>query len=141
MLTRKITTTAVLCTLLLSGSGCKKKDSGSSAGVYTTIDDNMAGTITGTIHFAGKAPERIEIDMAQDPFCSAAEINYTEQYVVHDGGLASMGMPAFQEIGDEDLRAIFMYIRQQAREAASSVHDHTAAGGPNQVVSASPSPR
>jgi hypothetical protein len=40
--------------------------------------------------------------------------------VVHDGSLASLGMPRFREIGDEDLRAIYMYIRQQAREAIRS---------------------
>ncbi|MFL6603914.1 MAG: PQQ-binding-like beta-propeller repeat protein [Steroidobacteraceae bacterium] len=42
--------------------------------------------------------------------------------VVHDGALAPLGMPKFQEIGDEDLRAVYMYIRQQAREATRSAH-------------------
>jgi len=83
-------TAALLCTLLLSGAGCKKKDPGSSSGVYTTIDDNTAGTITGTVHFAGRPPQRIAIDMAQDPVCSTAEANYTEQYVTHDGGLGNV---------------------------------------------------
>ena len=90
MLIRKMMTAAVLCTLLLSGAGCKKKESPSAAGVYTTIDSNIAGTITGAIHFAGKPPERIAIDMAQDPVCGAADANYTEQYVVHDGGLQNV---------------------------------------------------
>jgi len=90
MLIRKIMTTAALCTLLLLGAGCKKKESASAAGAYTTIDPETAGAITGTIHFAGKPPERIAIDMAQDPVCSAADNNYTEQYVVHDGGLENV---------------------------------------------------
>jgi quinohemoprotein ethanol dehydrogenase len=42
--------------------------------------------------------------------------------VVHDGALASLGMPQFSDITDQDLRAIYLYIRQQAREAARSAH-------------------
>ena len=90
MLIRRITTTAALCTLLLSGAGCKNKESGSAAGVYTTIDADTAGTISGTIHFSGKPPQRIAIDMAQDPVCSAADANNTEQYVVNGGGLQNV---------------------------------------------------
>jgi plastocyanin len=90
MLIRKITTTVALCTLLVSGAGCKKKESSSAAGTYTTIDANTAGTITGTIHFSGKPPQRIAIDMAQDPVCSAADANYTEQYVVNSGGVQNV---------------------------------------------------
>ena len=86
----KIFTTAALCTLLLSGAGCRNKEAPSSAGVYTTIDAATAGTVSGTVHFAGTPPQRIAIDMAQDPVCSAADNNYTEQYVVHDGGLQNV---------------------------------------------------
>jgi quinohemoprotein ethanol dehydrogenase len=42
--------------------------------------------------------------------------------VVHGGALASLGMPQFQEIDDEELRSIYMYIRQQAREASYAAH-------------------
>jgi len=90
MLLRNMTMTAALCSLLLFGAGCKKKESASAAGAYTTIDASTAGTITGTIHFSGKPPERIAIDMAQDPVCSAADANRTEQYVVNDGGLQNV---------------------------------------------------
>jgi quinohemoprotein ethanol dehydrogenase len=45
--------------------------------------------------------------------------------VVHGGALASLGMPKFQDLGDEDLRAIYMYIRQQARQTVSSVREHS----------------
>jgi plastocyanin len=88
---RKVTTAGVLCILLLSGAGCKKNDASSSAGgVYAIIDANTAGTITGTIHFSGQLQQPIAIDMAQDPVCSAADTNYTEQYVIHDGGLQNV---------------------------------------------------
>jgi plastocyanin len=90
MFIRRMTTAAALGSLLLSGIGCKKKDSSSPAGVYATIDANTAGTITGAIHLSGQPPRRISIDMAQDPVCSAADANYTEQYVVSNGGLQNV---------------------------------------------------
>lgn len=90
MQVRRIITVAV-CALALAGAGCKKKTEESAAkGVYTTIDAGTAGSISGTVHFTGKAPQRIQIDMAQDPVCSVAESNLTEQYVVHDGGLENV---------------------------------------------------
>ncbi len=63
---------------------------GQAEGVYTTIDENTAGTVSGTIHFAGQAPKRVEIDMAQDPVCSVADANSSEQYMVHDGTLQNV---------------------------------------------------
>jgi len=45
--------------------------------------------------------------------------------VVHEGALAPLGMPQFQEISDEELRSIYMYIRQEARQTVSSVHEHS----------------
>lgn len=48
--------------------------------------------------------------------------------VLHEGLLAPAGMPKYDELKDEDMRAIFMYIRQHAREAAS-------ASGPNPASS------
>ncbi len=54
-------------------------------------DPQTLGTISGTVHFAGKPPERVRIDMSQDPVCSLASgENLTEQYVVHNGGLANV---------------------------------------------------
>jgi quinohemoprotein ethanol dehydrogenase len=41
--------------------------------------------------------------------------------VVHDGALSSVGMPKFGDLKDEELQAIYMYIRQRAREAAHSL--------------------
>src|ERR1700748_3162691 len=55
------------------------------------IDPATTGAIDGTVHFAGKSPERLKIDMSQDPACSAAGgENFAEQYVVHDGGIANV---------------------------------------------------
>jgi plastocyanin len=84
-----------LCTLVLAGTGCKKTGtSGSSEESetknYVTIDPATAGTVSGTIHFAKKAPPRVQIDMAQDPACALADSNYSEQYMVHDGGLQNV---------------------------------------------------
>src|SRR5579883_2000292 len=90
MQTQKMMTVA-LCTLLLASAGCKKKtEESATKSVYTTIDENTAGVVSGTIHFVGKAPQRILIDMAQDPVCSVADPNYTEQYMIHNGGLENV---------------------------------------------------
>lgn len=55
------------------------------------LDPATLGTVSGTVKFAGKAPERIRIDMSQDPVCSMlGGDNFAEQYVVHDGKLANV---------------------------------------------------
>lgn len=55
------------------------------------LDPATLGTVSGTVHFSGKAPERIRIDMSQDPVCSMmGGDNFAEQYVVHDGKLANV---------------------------------------------------
>jgi len=66
------------------------------------IDPATAGSISGVVHFSGKAPERIKIDMSADPACAMSDTpNYTEQYVVSDGRLANVfvyvksGIPAW----------------------------------------------
>jgi plastocyanin len=86
--------TLTLCALLMIAAGCKKSSTGTSSTQsqknYTTIDWANSGTITGTIQFTGKAPKRIPIDMGQDPVCSLAPANLTEQYVVDNGGLENV---------------------------------------------------
>jgi len=59
---------------------------------YATVDTATAGTISGTIHFAGTQPERLQIDMAQDPACALSNpgTNLAEQYVIHDGKVANV---------------------------------------------------
>lgn len=81
-----------LCALALAGVGCRKAATGGpDAGKnFVTIDPATAGTISGTIHFSGKAPARVLIDMGQDPVCSLSDANYSEQYMVHDGGLQNV---------------------------------------------------
>jgi plastocyanin len=84
--------TLALCSLLLAAAGCKKSSTSAPAPVknYTTIDWANSGTISGTIHFTGKAPKPILIDMGQDPVCSLASANYTKQYVVSGAGLQNV---------------------------------------------------
>ena len=55
------------------------------------LDQATLGMVSGTIRFAGKAPERVKIDMSMDPVCSMmGGDNYSEQYVVKDGKLANV---------------------------------------------------
>ena len=55
------------------------------------VDPATIGTVTGTVHFAGKAPERVRIDMSQDPVCSVTGgDNFSEQYIVDHGNLANV---------------------------------------------------
>jgi plastocyanin len=84
--------------------GCKPSDAvkhsgdGSTASVSTTppastvqLDKATLGMVTGTIRFAGKAPEPVKIDMSMDPVCSmTAGDNFAEQYAVKDGKLGSV---------------------------------------------------
>ena len=76
---------------LLLGAGCKSKSAAPSAQPQlATIDWSTAGTIQGTIHYAGTPPTPIRIDMAQDPACAVAPPNYTEGVVVNHGDLANV---------------------------------------------------
>ena len=99
----KNTLSIMLCALLLTAAGCKKGPAAESqpAKNYTTIDWASAGTITGTIHFSGKAPDRIQIDMGQDPVCSLAPTNLTEQYLVQNGGLENVLIYIKDGLGDK----------------------------------------
>ena len=81
--------------VLSLGSSCSKApegggdDSGSTAGTeYKSTGDE--GTITGTVAFAGAAPEAKKIDTSADPQCSAKSANLTsEEWAVKDGKLAN----------------------------------------------------
>lgn len=102
----KRTATLTLCALVLAGVGCKKASTGASgetgaAQQYTTIDWANSGTISGTIHFTGKAPKRIPIDMGQDPVCSLSPTNLTEQYVVDKDGLENVFVSIKSGLGDK----------------------------------------
>lgn len=98
--------TLTLCALVLAGVGCKKASTGASgetgaAQQYTTIDWANSGTISGTIHFTGKAPKRIPIDMGQDPVCSLSPTNLAEQYVVDKDGLENVFVSIKSGLGDK----------------------------------------
>jgi plastocyanin len=55
------------------------------------VDPATAGSISGVVHFDGKAPARIAIDMSADPACAlATEPNLTEQYIVTEHKLANV---------------------------------------------------
>ena len=55
------------------------------------LDPATLGTVSGTVHFAGKAPQRVKIDMSMDPVCSMmGGDNFAEQFVVQDGKLANV---------------------------------------------------
>jgi plastocyanin len=73
----------------------------SASAKFSAIDPATAGVISGTVHFAGTPPQRIPIDMGQDPACSLSDKpNLTEQYVVHDGGLANVYLYIKSGLGD-----------------------------------------
>jgi plastocyanin len=93
----------VLCSTLLMAAGCKKAATSAPepAKNYTTIDWANSGTISGTIHFTGKPPKPIQIDMGQDPVCSLAPTNYTKQYIVSNGGLENVFVYVKSGLGDK----------------------------------------
>jgi plastocyanin len=80
---------ALLCSAaLVLSAGCTRRPAeeiqvAGTAAPITQIDPATAGSIEGTVHLAGKVPERIEIDMAQDPACniSSDSKNLTEGIV------------------------------------------------------------
>jgi plastocyanin len=79
--------------LMLPIAGCKKAAPGGAsqpAAQYTQIDPATAATVSGTIHFAGKMPAPVQIDMAQDPACNLGPTNYSEQYVGKNGNLQNV---------------------------------------------------
>ena len=71
------------------GKGTKPSEPGPAKS--TTIDASTAGSIRGVVNFAGKAPERLRIDMSQDPVCAVTGgENLAEQFVIHSGKLANV---------------------------------------------------
>ncbi|MFT4114729.1 carboxypeptidase regulatory-like domain-containing protein [Silvibacterium sp.] len=97
----KQTAVILLSALTLAGIGCKKSGPAAPAQNYVAIDTATAGTISGTIHYQGVPPARIPIDMGQDPVCSMADSNLTEQYVIHNGGLANVFLYVKSGLGDK----------------------------------------
>ena len=89
---------ALLLLAALMLSGCKQTPAPMqspsepiAAHSAPAVDPATAGSISGVIHFDGKPPARIAIDMSADPACAlATEPNLTEQYLVADGKLANV---------------------------------------------------
>jgi quinohemoprotein ethanol dehydrogenase len=46
------------------------------------------------------------------------------KYVVQDGALVALGMPKFEDLNEQNMRALYMYVRQQAREAVQQASEH-----------------
>jgi plastocyanin len=97
----RVATVAVAVGLMAGLAGCKSNDAakqnndGSTAkgtpSLAAPLDPATLGTVSGTIRFAGKPPERVKIDMSMDPVCSImGGDNFAEQFVVKDGKLANV---------------------------------------------------
>jgi plastocyanin len=98
------------------GKGTKTSDPGASNG--PAIDLATTGSIRGTVNFAGKPPERLKIDMSQDPVCSiTGGENLAEQYVVRGGKLAN----------------VYVYVKDGPQEAMRAAPQSTAPVALDQV--------
>jgi hypothetical protein len=89
---------------LLTGlAGCKSSDavkdsndSGAATGPAaprpnSPLDPATLGVVSGTVHFSGKPPAPVKIDMSMDPVCSiTGGDNFAEQYLVKEGKLANV---------------------------------------------------
>jgi plastocyanin len=88
---------ALLC---LGIAGCKPDaairqgavvDRGSEIKYDPAPNAASTGTVTGVVQFAGTPPQRVPIDMSQDPACSlAGQPNLSEQVIVDHGKLANV---------------------------------------------------
>jgi plastocyanin len=88
-----LTKLALLATALAL-TGCKPDAAVKTAATIDAAPTPVAanaGKITGTIHFTGKPPARVAIDMSMDPACSmTAPENDAEQFIVSNGHLANV---------------------------------------------------
>lgn len=99
---RTRSTSLLLFASLLAFTGCKpdaaiktssaldSKTQSSAPAPAPAPPPANAGSIGGVVHFSGKPPARVPIDMSMDPACSLAAQNLSEQYVVTAGRLANV---------------------------------------------------
>jgi plastocyanin len=79
-------------------TGCNRNDSSSAASgsvpsqPKVAIDQSTTGAISGTVHFTGKAPAPMKIDMGFDPACAMSPRgeNFSSPIVAKDGKLANV---------------------------------------------------
>jgi len=72
---------------------------------------NMSCALCHGIEIEGTGPD------APDLRESAAALNFeTFRSILHDGTLAPGGMPRYSDLTEEEIRSIYMYIRQRTRE-------------------------
>ena len=91
----------MLAVAVIGVAGCKAKsnavpDNQPAAGAMVdqpTVapDPTTVGALSGVVHFAGKAPAPVKIDMSMDPACEmSGGNNMSEQFAVHGGDLANV---------------------------------------------------
>jgi plastocyanin len=131
----------------------------------TPLDQATLGAVSGVVNFAGKAPERVKIDMSMDPACSmTGGDNLAEQYVVHDGKLANVyvyvksgppaamyaGLPTpapvvMDQVGCRYVPHVIAVMRGgsvEFRNSDSTMHNiHTMPAGGNQPIDVSQGPK
>ncbi|AEU37976.1 carboxypeptidase regulatory-like domain-containing protein [Granulicella mallensis] len=88
--------TSLLLLAALTLTGCKhdaapKATETAQSSPVPAVDPATTGTVTGVVHFDGKAPARVPIDMSMDPACAfSKDPNLSEQFVATDGKLANV---------------------------------------------------
>ncbi|WP_158823880.1 carboxypeptidase regulatory-like domain-containing protein [Granulicella sp. S156] len=88
--------TSLLLLTALAITGCKHEAAPKNVETVQsspgpTVDPATAGSITGVVHFEGKAPARVPIDMSMDPACAfSKDPNLSEQFVVTGGKLGNV---------------------------------------------------
>ncbi len=97
----------VLSASALLAAGCHKQAAAPAAETSQPAlaqpDYANGGTISGIIHAKGHFPERVPIDMGQDPTCGLAstEPNLSELFLVNDGALANVYVYVKSGLGDQ----------------------------------------
>jgi hypothetical protein len=94
---------AVLAVLITGLAGCKSNEGAkqgndrnavekpAASSPASPLDPATLGVVSGTVHFSGKPPAPVKIDMSMDPVCSmTGGDNFAEQYIVHNGSLANV---------------------------------------------------
>ena len=93
-ITVTLRSTSLILLAALTLSGCKPTPSTTASTTpiaAPAADASTTGSITGVVHFDGKPPERIAIDMFADPACARSpQPNFTEQVIVTNHHLANV---------------------------------------------------